>query len=92
MAAGDGWETPADTGWAAARTVLAPASSGLTTAGLPLRAPRANLLPGAFGSPRPDASGPVRSADAARDRLAGFQRGASRARTASGHDGRDPAP
>jgi hypothetical protein len=91
MAAGDGWETPVDTGWAAARTVLAPASSGLTTAGLPLRAPRANLVPGVIGSPRPDASGPVRSADAARDRLAGFQRGASRGRTASGRDGQDPA-
>ena len=92
MAAGDGWETPADAGWAAARTVLAPASSGLTTAGLPLRAPRANLVPGVIAGPRPDASGPVRSADAARDRLAGFQRGASRGRTASGHDGQNPAP
>jgi hypothetical protein len=91
-AAEGGFQTHADTGWAAARTVLVPASSGLTTAGLPLRAPRANLVPGAIGSPRPDASGPVRSADAARDRLAGFQRGASRGRAASGHDGQDPVP
>ncbi len=92
VAAGGGWQAPADTGWDAAKTVLAPASSGVTTAGLPVRAPRANLVPGAIGSPRPDASGPVRSADAARNRLAGFQRGASRGRAASGDDGRDPAP
>ena len=91
-AAADGWEAPADSGWDAARTVLAPASSGVTTAGLPVRAPRANLVPGAIGSPRPDDSGPVRSADVARNRLAGFQRGASRGRAASSHDGQDPAP
>ena len=91
-AAADGWEAPAGSGWDAARIVLAPASSGVTTAGLPVRAPRANLVPGAIGSPRPDDSGPVRSADAARNRLAGFQRGASRGRAASSHDGRDPAP
>jgi signal transduction histidine kinase len=91
-AAADGWEAPVGSGWDAARIVLAPASSGVTTAGLPVRAPRANLVPGAIGSPRPDDSGPVRSADAARNRLAGFQRGASRGRAASSHDGRDPAP
>ena len=92
VAAEGSWEAPADTGWATAKTALAPSSSGLTTAGLPLRAPRANLVPGAIGRPRPDASGPVRSADAARDRLAGFQRGISRGRAASGRDSHDPAP
>jgi len=89
--AASGWEAPADSGWDAARTVLAPASSGVTTAGLPVRAPRANLVPGTIGGQRPDASGPARSADAARNRLAGFQRGASRGRAASGRDGQDPA-
>jgi signal transduction histidine kinase len=91
-ATGDGRQAPAYSGWEAAKTVLAPASSGVTTAGLPVRAPRANLVPGTIGSLRPDASGPARSADAARTRLAGFQRGASRGRAASGHDGQDPAP
>jgi len=91
-AAGGSWEASADRGWDAARTVLAPAASGVTTAGLPVRAPRANLVPGAIGGPRPDASGPVRSADVARTRLTGFQRGASRGRAASGPDGQDPAP
>jgi len=81
----------ADSGWEAAKTVLAPASSGVTTAGLPMRAPRTNLVPGTIGRPRPDASGPARSADAARTRLAGFQQGASRGRAASGRAGQDPA-
>jgi len=89
-AAGGGWQAPADGGWDAAKTVLAPASSGVTTAGLPVRAPQANLVPGAIGGSRPDVSGSARSADAARNRLAGFQRGASRGREASGHDGQDP--
>jgi signal transduction histidine kinase len=90
-AAGCSWEAPAESGWDAARTVPAPAASGVTAAGLPVRAPRANLVPGAIGRPRPDATGPVRSADAARTRLAGFQRGTDRGRAASGHDGQDPA-
>ena len=84
---------PADGGWDAAKTVLAPASSGVTTAGLPVRAPRANLVPGAIGSPPAGrAPRPARSADAARNRLAGFQRGASRGRAASSHDGQDADP
>jgi len=86
-AAEGGWQAPADGGWHAAKTVLTPASSGVTTAGLPVRAPRANLVPGAIGGSRPDAAGPARSADAARNRLAGFQRGASRGREASGQGG-----
>jgi hypothetical protein len=99
---GGGWTgevgsgTPADGGWEAAKTVLAPASDGVTTVGLPLRVPHANLVPGAAGRAQPgepgraqpDATGtsadPARSADAARNRLAGFQRGASRGRAAAG--------
>jgi signal transduction histidine kinase len=91
--AGAGWGAAADNGWDAAKTVLAPASSGVTTSGLPVRTPRANLVPGAAGRPpsggagpadpaRP--AGPARSADAIRNRLAGFQQGASRGRAAAG--------
>jgi signal transduction histidine kinase len=40
----------------------------------------------------PGGAAAARSADAARDRLAGFQRGAGRGRAASGHDDQDPAP
>jgi hypothetical protein len=101
--AGAGWGSPADSGWEAAKTVLAPASDGVTTAGLPVRVPHANLVPGAAGRAQPGTTGPARSADAvrpadparsadaARNRLAGFQRGASRGRTAAG-GGQDETP
>src|SRR6266568_5127675 len=88
-----GWGTAADSGWDAAKTVLAPASSGVTTSGLPVRTPRANLVPGAAGRSQSGgagpadpagSAGPARSADAIRNRLAGFQRGASRGRAAAG--------
>ena len=91
-----GWGAAADSGWDAAKTVLAPASSGVTTSGLPVRTPRANLVPGAAGRPQSGgpgpagpgdpagAAGPARSADAIRNRLAGFQQGASRGRAAAG--------
>jgi signal transduction histidine kinase len=91
--AGAGWGTAADSGWDAAKTVLTPASSGVTTSGLPVRTPRANLVPGAAGRPPSGgpgpagpagATGPARSADAIRNRLAGFQQGASRGRAAAG--------
>jgi hypothetical protein len=61
----------------------------VTTAGLPVRVPRANLVPGAVGHPPSDAPAPARSAAATRDRLAGFQRGASRGRAAVNRDSRD---
>jgi hypothetical protein len=94
--AGAGWGAAADSGWDAAKTILAPTSSGVTTSGLPVRTPRANLVPGAAGRPPSGgpgpagpgdpagAPGPARSADVIRNRLAGFQRGASRGRAAAG--------
>jgi hypothetical protein len=87
-----GWGAAADNGWDAAKTVLAPASSGVTTSGLPVRTPRANLVPGTAGRPQSGgagpaglagSAGPARSADAIRNRLAGFQQGASRGRAAA---------
>ncbi len=85
------WASPADPGWHAAQAVIAPSSSGVTTAGLPVRVPRANLVPGAVTGPQADLPAPARSARAARDRLAGFQRGAVEGRTAAGaaHLGED---
>ena len=76
--AGRGWSSPADEGWRAAETVDAPISGAPTSAGLPKRLPNANLVPGAIPSTQPVA--PNRSAAAARDRLAGFQRGVSEGR------------
>jgi len=79
--AGRGWSSPADEGWRAAETVDAPISGAPTTAGLPKRLPKANLVPGSIPSPQPVV--PNRSPAAARDRLAGFQRGVSEGRVAA---------
>ncbi|HTX29531.1 MAG TPA: nitrate- and nitrite sensing domain-containing protein [Streptosporangiaceae bacterium] len=83
-------------GWAigkhAAQIIAQPVHGDFTTAGLPTRVPRANLIPGSAaggGTSRPG-SGPEtqtpttprspRSPDVARSRLSGFQRGARRAK------------
>jgi len=77
------WTSAADAGWRAAEAVSKPTSDGVTTSGLPKRVPQANLVPGTAGADGPALSSPapVRSADAARDRFASFQRGVQRART-----------
>src|SRR5208282_288742 len=79
------WTSPADEGWRAAQAVATPAAGETTQAGLPRRVPRANLVPGSVGggnggqgsagSPETDVEAPVRSPDAARSRMASFQRG-----------------
>jgi signal transduction histidine kinase len=86
-------------GWAlgkhAAQIVADPVRGDSTAAGLPMRVPQANLIPGSVGGER-RAAGPAdhpahalgaptaprapRSADAARNRLSGFQRGVRRAK------------
>jgi signal transduction histidine kinase len=79
--AGPVQESPVDVGWRAAATAAAPAHEGFTTAGLPQRTPRANLIPGTAGEP-PASEGargaPARSADRARAQLSAFQRGSLR--------------
>jgi hypothetical protein len=93
-----GWTATADPGWGAAQAAVSPASSGTTAAGLPVRSPRANLVPGTIGSgatgsgpagPSPDKPPIPRSASAVRDRLSGFQRGTSQGRAALNHDAED---
>ncbi len=88
---GRGWTSPADEGWRAAETVQTPISGAPTSAGLPKRLPNANLVPGAIPGTPPVAAN--RSAPAARDRLAGFQRGASEGRAVASevtdHGGED---
>jgi hypothetical protein len=94
--AGNGWTSPADEGWRAAEVVSAPTSGGVTSAGLPKRVPRANLVPGSAASEAPAGpagSGPARSAAVTRDRFSRFQRGIREGRAAaaadtSGQDGR----
>ena len=81
--AGSPWASPADEGFRrAAETARSPVAGQTTSAGLPRRAPGANLVPGAV-SARPAAqaapqapprdSGPSRSPDAVRARMTGFQ-------------------
>jgi hypothetical protein len=83
--ASHGWSSPADEGWRAAEVVHAPSSGGVTSAGLPKRVPRANLVPGAAAAAEggTSATAPTRSAAATRDRFSSFQRGARRGRAAA---------
>jgi hypothetical protein len=76
------WSSPADSGWQAAAAAAAPSSAGTTTAGLPKRVPKANLVPGTASS-EPAAPQPARSASVTRDRFASFQRGVKQGRAAA---------
>jgi signal transduction histidine kinase len=80
-----GWNSPADEGWRAAQVVASPTAEETTTAGLPKRVPRANLVPGSVGGGEgtPEAAPPVRSAEDIRSRMASFQRGVRDARAAA---------
>jgi signal transduction histidine kinase len=80
-----GWNSPADEGWRAAQVVASPTADETTTAGLPKRVPRANLVPGSVGGGEgtPEAAPPARSADEIRSRMASFQRGVRDARAAA---------
>lgn len=53
-----GWYSAGDEGWRAAEAAREPASSGTTTAGLPRRVPRANLVPGGVQNNPAAAPGP----------------------------------
>jgi signal transduction histidine kinase len=90
---GDGWASPASTGWRAAEAVLEPVSSGFTDAGLPKRTPRANLVPGTAAAASPTGAHPppssARSAATTRDRFASFQRGVKQGRAVVSGDGSD---
>jgi hypothetical protein len=83
------WTSPADEGWRAAQVVASPAAGDQTQAGLPRRVPRANLVPGSVGgsggpsSHEAEPEAPARSADAARSRMASFQRGVREGRAAA---------
>ena len=87
---GSRWSSPADEGWRAAETVESPTSDATTTAGLPRRQPKANLVPGAIPGTEPIAL-PNRSATAARERLAALQRGVSEGRAAASEAANPPA-
>jgi signal transduction histidine kinase len=80
------WNSAADEGWRAAQVVASPAADETTTAGLPKRVPRANLVPGSVGGGEDsstEAASPARSAEDVRSRMASFQRGVREARAAA---------
>jgi signal transduction histidine kinase len=79
------WSSPADEGWRAAEVAQSPVSGGTTAAGLPVRVPKANLVPGTVSSEAaaPPPPAPARSAAQAQERLASFQRGIRNARAAA---------
>jgi signal transduction histidine kinase len=82
---GETWISPADEGWRAAQAVAVPSAGNTTQAGLPKRVPRANLVPGSVGGGGGDAEADAlsRSPDAARTRMASFQRGVREGRAAT---------
>jgi signal transduction histidine kinase len=83
-AAAQSWDSPADEGWRAAQVIASPTAGEATTAGLPKRVPRANLVPGSVGGGDDSEIAPlVRSAEAVRNRMASFQRGVREARAAA---------
>jgi signal transduction histidine kinase len=79
------WSSPADEGWRAAEVAQSPVSGGTTAAGLPVRVPKANLVPGTVSgeTTEPPPRAPARSAAQAQERLASFQRGIRDARAAA---------
>jgi anti-sigma regulatory factor (Ser/Thr protein kinase) len=87
---GEGWTSPADEGWRAAEVVHAPTVDGTTSAGLPKREPKANLIPGtaAASAASSQVSGtspgtaPGRSATETAGRYASYQDGIRQGRAA----------
>ena len=89
------WQSPGDEGWQAAQALLDTSGEPepVTSAGLPKRVPKAQLVPGS-AAPRPSETGqkqedqvaapplPPRSADAIRGRMSSFQQGIRRGRHA----------
>jgi signal transduction histidine kinase len=85
------WQSPGDEGWQAAQALTKKKAPAVTTsAGLPKRVPKAQLIPGSAPS-RPSSSQqsaqrspalPPRSADAVRGRMSSFQQGIRRGRHA----------
>ncbi|WP_051864256.1 nitrate- and nitrite sensing domain-containing protein [Streptosporangium roseum] len=80
-----GWQTPADAGWQAAQAASDPTLGGITSAGLPKRTPKANLVPGAAASV-PSTPMPSLSPERVRSRLSSFQQGVRRGRAELNED------
>ncbi len=88
--AATGWETPADSGWQAAKKAAEPQSAGTTSSGLPKRVPKAQLVPGSVEKspseterPRPIVE--YRDPATAGATLAAYARGLTRSRLGRPH-------
>ncbi|MER5650334.1 nitrate- and nitrite sensing domain-containing protein [Streptosporangium sp. NPDC002524] len=87
-APGNGWSSPADVGWQAAKAASEPSLGGVTGSGLPKRVPKANLVPGTAApdlsaAPQTPVHRPTVSPEAVRSRLASFQQGVRQGRAAA---------
>ncbi|MEV6715118.1 nitrate- and nitrite sensing domain-containing protein [Lentzea sp. NPDC051208] len=83
------WQSPADEGWHAAQALLNKTPETKTTAGLPKRTPKAQLVPGSAAPKQQSLSQtaqrpplPPRTADAVRGRMSSLQSGVKRGRHA----------
>jgi hypothetical protein len=83
-----GTDTPVEESSRVARRLSAPETGGISRAGLPIRTPKAHLVPGAFGAgsrsgeaqSTGDSPVPDRSAEQVRKHLDGYRTGVRRAR------------
>ena len=74
------WESAADGGWLAARTVSTATPTDFTPAGLPKRQPRQSLLPGSIATETQAPAATDRDADDVRGRLSSLRDGITRGR------------
>ncbi|MCC3775393.1 hypothetical protein K6I33_006499, partial [Streptomyces sp. UNOB3_S3] len=87
-APGDGasqgaWDSPNDERWRRAEAVREPAAGGITSSGLPVRVPRANLVEGTAEQQSPSTGPQVsRAPDDVRGRLTNLRRGIQQGRQA----------
>ena len=72
-------DPPAEESTLVARTLTAPETGGISRAGLPIRTPKAHLVPGAFEA-SDELPAPDRSAEEMRRHLDGYRAGGDRAR------------
>ncbi|WP_344319126.1 hypothetical protein, partial [Actinocatenispora thailandica] len=81
----DPWRSAADKGWQAASAITTPRESDTTSAGLPIRRPMAQLVPGGIeDASRPKSRARERSPEAVRGLLSAYHRGVQRGRAGGG--------
>jgi signal transduction histidine kinase len=95
MPAAQSWTSAGDDGWHAARALLSNDNDAVMPTGLPKRMPKARLMPGSATDTQPKPATdkarvmvPQRSALTTRARMASFQQGARRGRSALDSAGR----